>query len=162
MKQGGKAAGVDGQSMLNFENQLNDNLYKLWNRMRSGSYMRPPIRGHELSKPDGTKRKLGIPTIGDRIGQRVVKNYMEPRLEAIFQPDSYGYRPGRNAHQALTSCLRNSREYSWVIDLDIKGYFDNIDHELLMHAVKTHFKEKWILIYVERWLKAPHYRKGWK
>lgn len=162
VKQGGKAAGVDGQSMLDFEIRLNDNLYKLWNRMTSGSYMPPPIRAHEISKSDGAKRKLGIPTVGDRIAQRVVKNYMEPRLEAIFQPDSYGYRPGRGAHQALESCLRNCREYSWVIDLDIKGYFDNIDHELLMQAVKHHFKEKWVLMYVERWLKAPIIEKDGK
>jgi len=162
VKRGGKASGVDGQSMLDFEIRLNDNLYKLWNRMTSGSYMPPPIRAHEISKSDGTKRKLGIPTVGDRIAQRVVKNYMEPRLEAIFQPDSYGYRPGRNAHQALESCLRNCREYSWVIDLDIKGYFDNIDHELLMQAVRHHFKEKWVLMYVERWLKAPIIQKDGK
>lgn len=155
VKKGGKAVGIDGQSMVAFEKRINDNLYKLWNRMTSGSYMPPGIREHEIPKSDGRKRKLGIPTIGDRIAQRVVKNYMEPRLEKIFLSGSYGYRGGRNAHQAIESCIYNTREYSWVIDLDIQGYFDNIDHELLMQAVRRHFEEKWVLLYVERWLKVP-------
>ena len=155
VKKGGQAVGVDEQSMKDFERKLNDNLYKLWNRMSSGSYMPPPIREHEIPKTDGQKRKLGIPTVSDRIAQRVVKDYMEPKLEKVFHPSSYGYRPGRNAHQALQSCMENCWKYSWVIDLDIKGFFDNIDHELLMRAVRHHFKEKWVLLYVERWLKAP-------
>lgn len=155
VKKGGQATGVDEQSMEDFEKQLNDHLYKLWNRMSSGSYMPSPVREYEIPKTDGQKRKLGIPTVSDRIAQRVVKDYMEPKLEKVFHPSSYGYRPGRNAHQALQTCVENCRKYSWAIDLDIKGFFDNLDHELLLRAVRHHFKEKWILLYVERWLKAP-------
>lgn len=141
--------------MLEFEKHLNDNLYKLWNRLTSGSYMPAAVRACEIPKADGTKRLLGIPTVADRIAQCVVKDYMEPVLEQVFLSSSYGYRPGRSAHQAIASCLEHCRQYAWVIDLDIKGYFDNIDHELLMQAVAHHFKEKWVLLYVERWLKAP-------
>lgn len=155
VKKGGQATGVDGQSMEGFEKKLNDNLYKLWDRLSSGSYMPPPIREQEIPKSDGQNRKLGIPTVSDRIAQRVVKDYMEPKLEKVFHPSSYGYRPPKNAHQALQSCVGHCRRYSWVIDLDIKGFFDNLDHELLMRAVSHHFKERWILLYVERWLKAP-------
>ena len=155
VKNGGQAAGVDKQNMEGFERKLNGNLYKLWNRLSSGSYMPPPIREHEIPKTDGQMRKLGIPTITDRIAQRVVKDYMEPKIERVFHRSSYGYRPHKNAHQALQACTENCRKYSWVIDLDIKGFFDTIDHELLMQAVKHHFKESWVLLYVERWLKAP-------
>lgn len=155
VKRGGKAAGIDRQSMEAFERNLNGNLYKLWNRLSSGSYMPPPIREHEIPKSDGGKRKLGIPTVSDRIAQRVVKDYMEPKLERIFHSSSYGYRPNKNAQAALGSCLENCRRYSWVIDLDIKGFFDNLNHELLLRAVEHHFKERWVLLYVARWLKAP-------
>jgi retron-type reverse transcriptase len=111
VKKGGKAVGIDGKSMLQFEARLNDNLYKLWNRMTSGSYMPPAVRRHEIPKSDGSKRLLGIPTITDRIAQKVVKDNMEPKLERIFHPSSFGYRPGKNAHQAIRQCIDNCRKY---------------------------------------------------
>jgi RNA-directed DNA polymerase len=154
-KKGGKAVGVDGESMLQFEERINDNLYKLWNRMTSGSYTPPAVRRHEIPKEDGSKRLLGIPTVSDRIAQKVAKDYMEPKLEWIFHASSFGYRPGKDAHQAIRQCIDNCRKYDWVIDLDIRRFFDNLDHELLMRALKVHFKEKWVQMYVERWLQAP-------
>ena len=160
VKRGGKASGVDEKSMADFEGNLNANLYKLWNRLTSGSYMPPPVREAELTKPTGGIRKLGIPTVSDRIAQRVVKDYMEPKLEGKFHRWSYGYRPGRSAHQAIGQCLTNTRRYGWVIDLDIKGFFDHIDHELLLRALSHDFSEKWVLMYVERWLKAPIQEAG--
>jgi RNA-directed DNA polymerase len=149
------AAGIDDESIKDFEEKLKDNLYKIWNRMSSGSYFPPPVKTVEISKTDGKKRKLGIPTVGDRIAQMVVKMYLEPFVEPIFHPDSYGYRPKKSAIQALDVARKRCWEYDWVIDMDIKGFFDNIDHELMMKAVKKHTQEKWILLYVQRWLEAP-------
>jgi len=137
-------AGVDGISLEQFELKRNENLYKIWNRMSSGSYFPPPVKEVEIPKKDGKMRKLGIPTVGDRIAQMVVKDYVEERFEKEFHPNSYGYRPLKNAHQALAEVRRNVKEYDWVIDLDIKGFFDNIDHELLMLSVERHVEEKWI------------------
>jgi RNA-directed DNA polymerase len=147
--------GVDFQNMKDFEKNLKDNLYKIWNRMSSGSYFPPPVLEKEIPKKDGKTRKLGIPTIGDRIAQTVVKQRIEPILEPIFHEDSYGYRPGRSAHDALFKARKRCIKYPWVLDIDIKGFFDNLDHELLLKAIEKHIKTKWILLYIQRWLKAP-------
>jgi len=149
------SAGVDGVSMEAYDANRSAHLYKLWNRMASGSYFPPPVKEVEVPKKDGKIRKLGIPTISDRVAQMVVKDYLEPRFEKIFSPHSYGYRPGKNAHQALSAVRENVRMLDWVIDLDIKGFFDNIDHGKLMLAVKRHVPEKWCLMYIERWLQMP-------
>jgi group II intron reverse transcriptase/maturase len=149
------AAGVDGQSIEEFEEDLSNNLYRIWNRMSSGSYVPPPVRRVDIPKGEGRTRPLGIPTVSDRIAQMVVKRYLEPILDPLFHVDSYGYRPGRSAHQALSVARQRCWRYDWVLDLDIKGFFDNIDWELLMRAVRRHTDCKWVLLYIERWLKAP-------
>lgn len=149
------AAGVDGQSIDEFGTDLGNRLYKLWNRMSSGSYFPPPVRRVEIPKGDGGLRPLGIPTVADRIAQMVVKRYLEPKVEPHFHPDSYGYRPGKSAIQAVGQARKRCWRYDWVIDLDIKGFFDNIDHELVMLAVRKHTSCRWVLLYIERWLKAP-------
>jgi RNA-directed DNA polymerase len=149
------SAGVDGIDFNAFEADLENSLYKLWNRMASGSYMPPPVLRVEIPKSDGGIRQLGIPTIADRIAQMVVKEYLEPELEKYFHPDSYGYRPGKSAHQALERSEKRCREYPFVLDMDIKGFFDNIDHELLIKAVEVHTRTKWVLTYIRRWLVAP-------
>ena len=149
------AAGVDGQSIKDFEADLKDNLYKIWNRMCSGSYFPPPVRTVGIAKSDVRQRKLGIPTVSDRVTQMVVKMYLEPDVEPNFHPDSYGYIRGRSALDAVGVFRKRCWEYNWVIDLDIKGFFDNIDHDLMLRAVKKHTASKWMLLYIERWLKAP-------
>jgi len=149
------AAGVDGQSIAEFEEDVKDNLFKIWNRMSSGSYFPPPVRRVEIPKDNGGTRPLGIPTVADRIAQTVVKRYLEPMLEEHFHTDSYGYRPRKSAIEAVGVARQRCWRYDWVLDLDIKGFFDNIDHELLMRAVRKHTDCKWVLIYIERWLKAP-------
>jgi len=149
------SAGIDGLSLEQFELNLENNLYRIWNRLASGSYFPPPLKEVEIPKKDGSKRKLGIPTVGDRVAQMVVKDLVEERFEREFTPNSYGYRPLRSAHQALEAVRKNVREYDWVIDLDIKGFFDNIDHELLMLAVNKHVEEKWVRMYILRWLEMP-------
>lgn len=148
-------AGADSVSLSLFEADLEKNLYKLWNRLSSGSYFPPPVLEVSIDKTDGGVRKLGIPTVGDRVAQMVVKNYLDPLLDSHFDVSSYGYRSSKSAHEAVEACRKNCYKYAWVIDLDIEGYFDNIDHELLLKALKRHTQEKWILLYVERWLKAP-------
>lgn len=148
------AAGVDEQSIAQFEEDLRNNLYRIWNRMSSGSYMPPPVRRVDIDKGDGRKRPLGIPTVSDRIAQTVVKRYLEPILEPVFHADSYGYRLGRSAHQALMVARQRCWRFDWVLDFDITGFYDNIDHELLMRAVRRHTKCKWVLLYIERWLRA--------
>lgn len=155
MKANQGSAGVDQISMEEFDAQRSKHLYKLWNRLASGSYFPPPVKEVEIPKKDGKVRKLGIPTIADRVAQMVVKEYLEARFEKIFSPNSYGYRPDRNAHQALEKVRQNCRKTDWVIDLDIKGFFDNIDHERLMLAVQKHVPEKWCLLYIQRWLTMP-------
>jgi len=155
VKRNGQAAGVDGQSLDDFNKDLENNLYKLWNRMASGSYLPPPVRRVEIPKSGGGIRPLGIPTVADRIAQMVVKQVLEPQLEPIFDQDSYGYRPGKSAHQAVESCRQRCWRSNWVLDLDIKGFFDAIDHDLLMRAVKTHTSERWVVLYLQRWLQAP-------
>lgn len=153
------AAGVDAVSIEEYENRLKDNLYKLWNRMSSGCYFPLPVRTVEIPKRGGGKRPLGIPTVADRIAQMVAKLYLEPLLEPHFHKDSYGYRPKKSAIQALGVARRRCWRYDWVLDLDIKGFFDNIGHDLLMKALKVHTDCKWIHLYVERWLKAPAQRE---
>jgi RNA-directed DNA polymerase len=148
------SAGIDEQSIEQFNEHLSDNLYKLWNRLTSGSYFPPPVRTVFIPKKGGGLRPLGIPTVGDRIAQGVVKDHLEPALETIFHPSSFGYRPGRSAHDALQQCQANCTQYGWVIDVDIKGFFDNIDHKLMMQLLQRHTQEKWVLRYVERWLTA--------
>ena len=149
------AAGVDGQTIEAFEENLKDNLYKLWNRLASGSYLPPAVLRVEIPKGDGRMRPLGIPTVADRIAQMVIKEQLEPELEKQFHPDSYGYRPGKSALDAVGQARKRCWKSNWVLDLDIKGFFDNIDHELMMRAVRKHTDEKWVLLYIERWLKAP-------
>jgi RNA-directed DNA polymerase len=149
------AAGVDDQSIEGFEADLENNLYKLWNRMSSGSYFPPPVKRVQIDKRDGGKRPLGIPTISDRIAQAVVKGYLEPELEKHFHPDSYGYRPGKSALDAVGVARQRCWRHAWVLDLDIRAYFDSIPHELLMKAVRKHTDCAWVLLYIERWLKAP-------
>ena len=155
VKANGGAAGVDGQSIAEFEVNLRDNLYKLWNRMASGSYIPPPVRRVEIPKSDGGKRPLGIPTVSDRIAQMVVKLVLEPEVEPHFHTDSYGYRPGRSATEAVGVARRRCWYYDWVVDMDIRAFFDSMDHELLMRAVRKHTQYQWMLLYIERWLKAP-------
>ena len=152
------AAGVDKISIDRFEEQLKDNLYKLWNRMSSGSYMPPPVRAVSIPKANGGERILGIPTVADRIAQMVVTKQLEPEVEPHFHPDSYGYRPGKSALDAVATARQRCWKSDWVIDLDIKGFFDNLDHELVMRAVKKHTECRWVLLYIERWLKAPMQR----
>jgi len=147
--------GVDGLSIAAFEKDLKYNLYKIWNRMSSGSYFPLPVKLVEIPKDDGRMRPLGIPTIGDRVAQMVARKTLEQELESIFHPDSYAYRPGKSAQEAVRKARELCFQMDWVIDLDIKGFFDNLDHELVMKAVKHHTNQKWIVLYVERWLKAP-------
>lgn len=150
------AAGVDGQTLAEFEKDLKGNLYKLWNRMSSGSYFPPPVRLVEIPKGNtGQTRPLGIPTVSDRIAQMVVKMMLEPDVEPHFHEDSYGYRPGKSALDAVGVTRRRCWRSDWVIDLDIKGFFDNLDWDLVMRAVRHHTDVPWILLYVERWLRAP-------
>ena len=149
------AAGVDSESIADFEVNLKDNLYKIWNRMSSGSYFPPPVRTVAIPKKTGGERYLGIPTVSDRIAQTVVKIYFEPLVESYFHEDSYGYRPEKSAIQAVGVTRKRCWRYDWLIEFDIKGLFDNIDHDLLMKAVRHHTEINWILLYIERWLKVP-------
>lgn len=150
------APGVDGQALEQFEADLRDNLYKIWNRMSSGSYFPPPVRAVEIPKPHGGGvRMLGVPTIADRIAQTVVAMHLEQRAEPRFHPDSYGYRPKRSAHDALAVCRRRCWEYDWIIDLDVQKFFDTVPWELVVKAVETVTDARWVLLYVKRWLAAP-------
>lgn len=149
------AAGVDGQTIEAFEDRLGGNLYKLWNRLSSGSYHPSPVRRADIPKAGGGMRPLGIPTVADRIAQEVVRRYLEPMLEPRFHANSYGYRPGRSAIDAIGQARQRCWRFDWVLDVDIKGFFDSIDHELLLKALRHHTDCRWVLLYVERWLKAP-------
>ena len=148
------APGVDGQSLEAFEGNLSNNLYRVWNRLASGAYQPPPVLRVEIPKRDGGVRCLGIPTVSDRIAQAVVKRHLEDIVEPHFHPDSYGYRPGRSAHQAVAQARSRCWRHKWVLDLDIKGFFDNLDHELVLRAVRRFTDCRWALLYIERWLKA--------
>lgn len=149
------AAGIDEQTMEEFERNLKGNLYKLWNRMSSGSYFPPAVRTVMIPKAKGGER-AGIPTVADRVAQMVVKNRIEPLVEPLFHPDSFGYRPGKSALDAVGWARQRCWSFDWVCDLDIKGFFDNLNHDdLMMKAVRKHAKGRWVVLYIERWLKAP-------
>ena len=149
-------AGVDRIDFKQFDKRMQDNLYKLWNRMSSGCYMPEPVLQVEIPKSNGGKRPLGIPTILDRIAQMTVVMQITPRLETIFHQDSYGYRPNKSAHDAIGKARERCFKYEWVLDMDISKFFDTIDHDLLMRAVERHVQERWMLLYIERWLKVPY------
>jgi group II intron reverse transcriptase/maturase len=129
VKRNGGSAGVDGESLEEFQKNLSKNLYKIWNRLSSGSYFPPAVKEVSIPKRDGRERKLGIPTVSDRIAQQVINSYLSPRLEAEFNENSYGYRPLKSAHQAVEAVRENVRQYAWVVDMDIKSFFDQVDHE---------------------------------
>jgi RNA-directed DNA polymerase len=154
------AAGVDGQTIEQFEADLGGNLYKIWNRMSSGSYFPPPVRAVAIPKKSGGERILGVPTVGDRIAQMVVKQLIEPDRDPIFLPDSYGYRPRKSALDAVGVTRERCWKYDWVLEFDIKGLFDNLPHELLLRAVRKHVKCKWALLYIKRWLTASMEKEG--
>lgn len=149
------SAGIDGITFDKFEEDLKGNLYKIWNRMSSGSYFPSPVLAIEIPKKNGGVRKLGVPTIADRVAQMVARMYVERKVEPIFHEDSYGYRPRKYALNAVGKARKRTWKYDYVLELDIKGLFDNIDHELLMKAVEKHVKEKWVRLYIERWLVTP-------
>jgi RNA-directed DNA polymerase len=149
------AAGVDGESLAAFEKDLKGNLHKVWNRMSSGSYFPPPVRLVEIEKDSGGLRPLGIPTVADRVAQTVVKMVLEPRVEPVFHPDSYGYRPGKSALEAVGVARKRCWEADWVIDLDIKAFFDSLEHALIERAVAHHTDLPWVRLYIARWLRAP-------
>lgn len=148
------SAGYDGQTMAKFEEKRDRNLYKIWNRLSSGSYFPPPVLKQEILKVDGRIRTLGIPTVADRIAQGAVKIYLEQILDSQFHPDSYGYRPGRSAHDALEVTRKRCWQYDWVVEIDIEAFFDNVDHELIMKALRYHQVPAWVCLYAMRWLKA--------
>jgi RNA-directed DNA polymerase len=149
------APGVDGQSLAAFEADLKNNLYKIWNRMSSGSYLPPPVRAVEIPKAGGGVRTLGVPTVADRVAQTVVAMELEEKVEPIFHRDSYGYRPTRSALDAVGECRRRCWTKDWVIDLDIQKFFDTVDHDLMVKAVRAHTDQEWVVLYVRRWLVAP-------
>jgi RNA-directed DNA polymerase len=155
VKAKGGAAGVDGQTLEEFDEDVGNNLYKLWNRLASGSYIPPAVKRVEVPKSGGGIRPLGVPAVSDRIAQTVIKQVVEPVLDPLFHEDSYGYRPGKSARQALAQTRKRCWKYAWVVEIDIKGFFDNIDWELLLRAVRHHISERWVVMYIERWLKAP-------
>ena len=155
VKRNGGSAGIDGESLELFQQDLSKNLYKIWNRLSSGSYFPPAVKEVSIPKRDGRERKLGIPTVSDRVAQEVIKCYLEPRLESVFVDNSYGYRPLKSAHQAVEAVRKNVRQYAWVVDVDIKSFFDEVDHDLIMKALDCHVSEPWVKLYVKRWLKAP-------
>jgi group II intron reverse transcriptase/maturase len=149
------AAGIDAESIAEFEEDLANNLYALWNRLASGSYFPPPVKEVPIPKRSGGIRMLGVPTVGDRVAQTVVKRYLEPILDPLFDDDSYGYRPGRSALDAVRVTRERCWKFDWVLEFDVKGAFDALDHGLLMKALRKHTDCKWVLLYIERWLKAP-------
>lgn len=155
IKANGGTAGIDQQSLEDFELNLKDNLYKLWNRMSSGSYFPPPVKAVPIPKKSGGERILGIPTVSDRIAQMVVKLVFELCVETHFLENSYGYRPNKSALDAVGITRQRCWQYDWIVEYDIKGLFDNLDHSLLMKAVRKHTDSKWVILYIERWLKAP-------
>ena len=163
VKAAGGGPGVDGQTIEDFESDLKNNLYRIWNRMSSGSYFPPPVKLVEISKSDGRKRRLGVPTVADRVAQNVVKLVLEPVVEPRFHADSYGYRPGRSAHDAIGKARERCWQYDWVLDVDVRAFFDTLDHQLVMRAVRRYTCCRWVLLYVERWLKVPmqHATQGW-
>lgn len=156
------SSGIDGVELSDYESNLKRNLYKLWNRMSSGSYMPKSVKLVEIPKSGGGSRPLGIPTVEDRIAQMLVVRQIEPSIDVIFHEDSYGYRPDRSAHNAIGKARERCWRYDWVLDMDISKFFDTIDHELLMKTVELHVKEKWILLYIKRWLVVSYQTKDGK
>lgn len=154
------AAGCDGQTIKEFDQNRDRNLYKIWNRLSSGSYFPPPVLEKKIPKSDGRERTLGIPTVADRIAQGAVKIYLERILEPKFHQDSYGYRPNKSAHDALETCKRRCWKHSWVLDLDIQAFFDCVRHDLIIKALKHHQVPRWVLLYCRRWLEAPSVETG--
>jgi RNA-directed DNA polymerase len=154
IKENKGAAGIDDESIEAFESDLDNNLYKIWNRMSSGSYFPSLVKAIEIPKKNGGTRVLGVPTVFDRVAQMVAKIYFEPQLEPHFHPDSYGYRPSKSAFDALGATRKRCWKYNWVLEFDIKGLFDNIDHGLLMKAVCMHTDIPWVILFIQRWLKA--------
>ena len=148
-------AGIDNQTLDELEENKSKVLYKVWNRLSSGSYFPPHVKRVGIPKGNGKVRPLGIPTVCDRIAQQVIKTYLEPRLEAEFMETSYGYRPKKSAHEAVKEVQKNVRKYSWVIDLDIQDFFENVEHKLLYLSLEKHVDEGWIKMYIKRWLEAP-------
>lgn len=149
------SAGVDRETIDDFESDLKNNLYRIWNRMSSGSYFPAPVKAVAIPKKNGGERILGIPTVADRVAQTVVKMVLEPALEPIFFPNSYGYRPAKSALGAVEITRMRCWEYDWVLEFDIKGLFDNIDHSLMLRALEKHTDCKWVMLYIRRWLTAP-------
>ncbi|MFJ9847271.1 group II intron reverse transcriptase/maturase [Kitasatospora sp. NPDC101155] len=150
------APGVDGQSIADFEKDLKNNLYKVWNRMSSGSYFPPPVRAVAIPKPHGgDTRMLGIPAVADRVAQTVVARHLMRRVKPVFHPDSFGYRPGRSALDAVGKCRERCWKRDWVVEFDIAKFFDNVPWDLLVKAVDTHTDAVWVKLYVDRWLRAP-------
>ena len=149
------SAGIDGQTIESFASDEKENLYRVWNRMSSGSYFPPAVKAVPIPKKSGGERILGIPTVSDRIAQTAVTMLLEPELEGIFHEDSYGYRPGKSAHDALAVTRKRCWQRDWVLEYDIRGLFDNINHDLLLKALRHHCNERWVLLLVERWLTAP-------
>lgn len=149
------AAGVDGESIKDFDRKRDRHLYRIWNRLSSGSYFPPPVKAVPIEKKSGGVRMLGVPTVSDRIAQTAVTMYLEPILEPVFHEDSYGYRRGKSAHDALSITRKRCWQWDWVLEYDIRGLFDNIDHELLLKSLRHHCAERWVILSVERWLVAP-------
>ena len=162
VKSNAGAAGVDKQTISDFEQNLHKNLYKIWNRMSSGSYIPQPVKAVAIPKKNGGQRILGVPTVEDRIAQMVVKLDFEPKVEPHFLKDSYGYRPNKSALEAIEVTRQRCWEYDWVIEFDIKGLFDNIPHDLIIRALRKHNNNKWVELYVERWLKNSNEKVRWK
>ena len=154
------SGGIDQMSWEELDKDLTSHLYKLWNRLTSGSYFPVPVKQVKMRKKDGGTRKLGVPTLLDRIAQQVVRQHLEKQLEPLFHESSFGYRPGRNAHQAVRQSERNCFGHDFVVDLDIKGFFDNINHDLMMKALRHYCKDEWVAMYVSRWLKAGIMAEG--
>jgi RNA-directed DNA polymerase len=155
VKENKGAAGIDEVSIAEFDKELKNNLYKIWNRMSSGTYFPPPVKAVPIPKKNGGTRILGVPTVADRIAQMVAKEYLEPKVEPYFHKDSYGYRPNKSAHGALAETRKRCWRFDWLLEFDIRGLFDNIDWKLLMCAVRKHTDCRWVILYIERWLKAP-------
>ena len=159
VKANGGTSGIDNVSLKDFGENLKGNLYKIWNRMSSGSYLPSPVKLVEIPKSNGGKRPLGIPTVADRIAQMVVVMAIEPDIDPYFHEDSYAYRKNKSAHHALDKAKERFYNFHWVVDLDIKGFFDNIDHSLLIKALERHVKQNWAMMYIKRWLTVPYQLK---
>lgn len=155
MRRNKGAPGLDGQTITEFDKDRDKNLYKIWNRLSSGTYFPPPVLEKRIPKENGEDRILGIPTVSDRVAQGAVKIFLESKLDPIFHSDSYGYRPNKSAHQALQTCAERCWKFNWVLEVDIKSFFDNVRHELVIKALEHHKMPKWVILYCKRWLKAP-------